>query len=107
MPNSVSYGRLGRTGHPSRLIERANLTLNCCFFLVAHNPQIKLRLKIEPKIRRGPEEASKSKSHFRGDATLFVDDVVDARSRDVQSQSQLVGIQVKRRACWHSGEAAP
>lgn len=78
-------------------MKRVNLAFHGCLFLVARHSQIKFRLKIEPKIRRGSEEASKPECNFRGDGPFFVHDVVDGRGRDVQSQSQLVRIQAQRR----------
>src|SRR5271154_2682899 len=76
--------------------ERPNLTLDLGFLLIPHDPQIELRLKIEPKIRSRSEHVSKPKSHLRRDATLLLDDIVDTRSRNVQSQCQLISVQVKR-----------
>src|SRR6266436_3755925 len=73
-----------------------NLILDRSFLLIPHDSQIKLRLKIEPKIGSRSEHISKPKSHLRRDTALLLDDIVDAWSRNVQSQCQLISVQVKR-----------
>jgi hypothetical protein len=76
--------------------KRTNLILDLSFLLIPHDSQIKLRLKIEPKIGSRSKHISKPKSHLRGDTALLFDDFVNAWSRNVQSQCQLISVQVKR-----------
>jgi len=76
--------------------KRTNLILNLSFLLIPHDSQIKLRLKIKPKIGSRSERISKPKSHLGRDTTLLLDDIVDAWSRNVQSQCQLISVQVQR-----------
>jgi hypothetical protein len=76
--------------------KRTNLIFDHSFLLIPYDSQIKLRLKIEPKIWSRSEHISKPKSHLRRDTALLVDDIVDAWSSNVQSQCQLISVQVKR-----------
>ena len=76
--------------------KRTNLILDLSFLLIPHDSQIKLRLKIEPKIGSRSEHIAKPKSHLSRDTALLLDDFVDAWSRNVQSQCQFISVQVKR-----------
>src|SRR5271155_752373 len=67
-----------------------NLILDRSILLIPYDSQIKLRLKIKPKIRSRSERISEPKSHLRRDTALLLDDIVDAWSRNVQSQCQLI-----------------
>ena len=74
--------------------KRTNLILDLSFLLIPHDSQIKFRLKIQPKIGSRSEHISKPKSHLRLDAPLLLT-IVDAWSRNVRSQRQLISVQVK------------
>jgi hypothetical protein len=76
--------------------KRTNLILDLSSHLIPYDSQIKLQLKIEPKIGSRSEHISEPKSHLRRDTALLVDDTVDAWSRNVQSQCQLISVQAKR-----------
>src|ERR1700730_12133731 len=76
--------------------KRTNLILDLSFLLIPHDSQIKLRLKVEPKIGSRSERVYSGKSHLRRDTALLLEDIVDAGSRNVQSQCQLISVQVKR-----------
>src|SRR3981081_3439646 len=76
--------------------KRTNLILDLSFLLIPYDSQIKLRLKIKPKIGSRSERISEPKSHLRRDTALLLDDIVDTWSRNVQSQCQLISVQAKR-----------
>src|ERR1700679_1350033 len=76
--------------------KRTNLVLDLSFLLIPHDSQIKLRLKIMPKIGSRSERVSKPKSHLGRDTALLLDDIVDAGSRNVQSQCELISVQMQR-----------
>jgi len=65
--------------------KRTNLILDRSFLLIPYDSQIKLRLKIKPKIGSRSERISKPKSHLRRDTAPLLDDIVDAWSRNVRS----------------------
>jgi len=66
--------------------KRTNLILDGSFFLIPYDSQIKLRLEIKPKIGSRSERISEPKSHLRRDTALLLNDIVDAWSRNVESQ---------------------
>jgi len=74
--------------------KRTNLILDLSFLLIPYDSQIKLRLKIKPKIGSRSERISKPKSHLGRDTALLLNDIVDAWSRNVQSQCQFISVQV-------------
>jgi hypothetical protein len=92
--------RHSRTRHQRYLcvdFKRANLILDLGFLFVPYDSQVILRLKIEPKVGSHAERVSEPESHFRRDSALLVDDIVDGRRRNVQSQRQLIAGEMKRR----------
>src|SRR5580700_7732137 len=76
--------------------KRTNLILDRSFLLIPYDSQIKLRLKIKPKIGSRSERISEPKSHLRRDTALLLHNIVDAWGRNVQSQRQLISVQVTR-----------
>src|SRR3979411_883647 len=55
-------------------------------------------LTVWPRGTNGEAWAGREpKSHLKRDTALLLDDIVDAWSRNVQSQCQLISVQVKRR----------
>ena len=76
--------------------KRTNLILDLSSHLIPYDSQIKLQLKIEPKIGSRSERISKPKSHLRRDTALLLHNIVDAWGRNVQSQCQLISVQVTR-----------
>ena len=60
--------------------QRANLSPDERFFFISRDVQIKFRLKIEPKIRGGPESVGQPEGHFRRDILLILHKIVDAGS---------------------------
>ena len=72
---------------------RSNLALDLGFLLIAHDSQIKLGLKIEPKTGSSSDYITEPQRHLRRDTALLLDDIVDGGSRYVQSQCQLISVQ--------------
>ena len=52
-------------------------------------PEVPVALTVEPELRRRPKETRESKGGIRGDSSLGVDDLVDAREGDVDPLGQL------------------
>ena len=69
--------------------ERPNLTLDLGFLLIPHDSQIKLQLKINPKIGSRSECISKPESHLWRDTAPLLDDIVDAGAGTCRADASL------------------
>jgi hypothetical protein len=76
--------------------KRTNLILDLSSHLIPYDSQIKLQLKIKPKIGSRSQRISEPKSHLRRDTSLLLHNVVDAWSGNVQSQCKPISVQAKR-----------
>ena len=72
-----------------------NVAFDLGLRLPPRNGQIVVGLEIYPELGCSAEESRQSEGHLRGNATLLLNDFIDARRRDSQSQCKLIRVQTE------------